>query len=193
MELHEHPAWFVKIKGAFLLQKLFSLWCGNKLQLRISVANWCSQRGTAIRAGEAQGWCDVRGGLGKPAALMEHICPNISLLQSSSAFFCPFSHYSLRIPLPAKPLSMKSPSFGDPMDVEGCSKKNTCNNLSSIWALCLMTILKAQHWMHLLYFPWATVNLCFLTWCQPEMMKCEKTQDVQTPFSPGTQLSSTEN
>lgn len=95
--------------------------------------------------------------------------------------------------LPAKPLSMKSPSFGDPMDVEGCSKKNTCNNLSSIWALCLMTILKAQHWMHLLYFPWATVNLCFLTRCQPEMMKCEKTQDVKTPFSPGTQLSSAEN
>lgn len=82
-----------------------------------------------------------RGGLGKPAALMEHISPNINLLQSSSAsaFSCPFSHYSLRIPLPAKPLSMKSPSFADPMAVEGWSKKNTYNNLSSTWALCLMT------------------------------------------------------
>jgi len=66
-----------------------------------------------------------RRGRGKPAALMEHISSNISLLQppSPSAFFCPFPQYPLRIPSPAKALSMKTPSFAGSLATEGCPKR----------------------------------------------------------------------
>lgn len=71
-------------------------------------------------------WCQGnirRGGWDKAAALMEHISPNISLLQSSSVFFCPFSQYSLKIPLPANLWAWRSHPLQIPWQQKAALRK----------------------------------------------------------------------
>lgn len=51
--------------------------------------------------------------------------------------------------------------------------------MSSPWLLCLKTSGLAPFRKHKigctwLYFPWATVHLCFLAWCQPATTEHEK-------------------